>query len=205
MTGFNTSFTGDILNNNSKSWPSAGNITMPAFDMPIILQMDRVLCVVFGVPLNLVALNFVRSKHRRLSGHSGMFWVTVIIFNIFSLIQAFIELGIHLLNHEGWDDQRNFFCQIYSVIVGCPYALILTTLTLGTADRYASMAHPQFYRNYITKSRFLWTISTIFILIVGKNGSLFNSTSFKTAHIYIYFYTYIQYSLRPNLPPNVGL
>ena len=151
---------------------------MPAFDIPIILQIDRVFCVVFGIPLNLaVALNFVRSNHRRLSGHSGMFWVTVIIFNILSLIQSLIELGIHLLNHEGWNDQRNIFCQIYSVIVGCPYALILTTLTMGTADRYASMAHPQFYRNYITKTRVLWTIVTIFILIVGKKSIDFNSTS----------------------------
>jgi len=101
MAGFNTSYNDDIFYNKSKSWPSDGNITMPAFDMPIILQIDRVLCVVFGIPLNLVALNFVRSKHRRFSGHSGMFWVTVIIFNIFSLIKSFIELGIHLLNHEG--------------------------------------------------------------------------------------------------------
>ena len=175
MEDFITSYNDSIVfnNNNSKDSPSAGIITMPAFDMPIVLQMDRIFCVVFGIPLNLVALNFVRSKHRRLSGHSGMFWVTVIIFNILSLIQSLIELGIHLLNHEGWDEQRNFFCQTYSVIVGCPYALILTTLTMGTADRYVSMAHPQYYRNYITKTRILWTILTIFILIIGKSLIIF--------------------------------
>jgi len=174
MEYFNTSYNDYIVsNNNSKSWPSAGINTMPAFDMPIILQMDRVLCVVFGIPLNLIALNFVRSKNRRFSGHSGMFWVTVIVFNIFSLIQSLIEWGIHLLNHEGWDEQRNVFCQIYSVIVGCPYALILTILTLGTADRFTSMAHPQFYRNYVTKTRILWSILTIVFLIIGKSNLIF--------------------------------
>jgi len=119
MEYFNTSNNDYIVsNNNSKSSLSAGVSTMPAFDMPILLQIDRIFCVVFGIPLNLVALNYVRSKHRRLSGHSGMFWVTVIVFNILSFIQSLIELGIHLLNHEGWNVKRHFFCQIYSVIVG---------------------------------------------------------------------------------------
>jgi len=109
MADFNTSYNIDIVYNNSKSWPSAGNRNMPAFDMPVIVQMDRVLCVVFGIPFNLVALNFVRSKHRRFSGHSGMFWVTVIVFNIFFNLPAFHKIGNPLTEPRRVGRAKNVF------------------------------------------------------------------------------------------------
>lgn len=67
-------------------------------------------------------------------------------------IQLYIIFGVYPFKLQ---NKGIFLSDIYSGVVGCPHALILTTLTMGTADRFTSMAHPQFYSNPITKSRIL--------------------------------------------------
>jgi len=164
MAEFNN--TSDSFRNTSWRYSDDAN---PALEMPLVLQLDRIFCVVFGIPLNLISLSYVRSVfHHRESGHSGIFWTTVILFNCWSLFQSLTELAIYFLNQEGWYEQRNVFCQIYSIFVGCPYALLLTTLTLGTADRYTALVHTQFYRSHITKKRIFGALLLMVVIIVGK-------------------------------------
>jgi len=146
------------------------NLTeMPAYNMPIILRIDRILCIVLGIPLNLAVMaTGCCSSSRSTAERSGnLFWVTITFFNLLSLGQSSMELSIYYLNQQGEESISLLICRIYSVVVGCPYALLLTALTLATADRYSALVHPQFYQNYVTRTRIGWTMLFLFIIIIG--------------------------------------
>jgi len=156
--------------NASSTFENNTGSNIPVLDeMPILLQLDRIVCVVLGIPLNGVALVFLLYNLPE-SGHSGLFGAMAILFNYTTLSQFLVELAIYNLSKEERGEEiKHLLCKIFSVVVGCPYALLLTTLTLGTLDRYTALAHPQFYRNHISKTRICLGLLFIFTIIIGIN------------------------------------
>jgi len=148
------------------------NRRMPPFNLPLMmLRINQLLCIVFGIPLNgLVMVVIVRS--RQLWSTRNIFWLTVTFFNLLALVQAVMELDMFYLHQHG-DPDRFLICKIYSVTVGCPYALLLTTLTLASSDRYSALAHPWFYQRYVTKKRVVWTLLISVLAIIGTFIYLF--------------------------------
>lgn len=145
--------------------------TMPILVMPILARINRMVCTSLGIPLNLLVLSVI-VRSRQLWSPRNIFWLTVTFFNLLALVQSLMELTIYYLN-QGSDGSHVLLCQIYSVIVGCPYALLLTALTLATADRYSALAHPQFYQDYVTPSRIGWALGIVVVVITGKNAQTF--------------------------------
>ncbi len=166
----NESFDSSLENimHNISSYDIINNSGMPPFNLPLMLRINRLLCIIFGIPLNgLVLVVIVRS--RQLWSTRNIFWLTVTFFNLLALIQAVMEL-VMFYSHQHGDPDGFLICKIYSVTVGCPYALLLTTLTLASADRYSALAHPQFYQRYITKKRVTWTLLIIVLTILGDDS-----------------------------------
>jgi len=96
------------------------NLTeMPAYNMPIILRIDRILCIVLGIPLNLAVMaTGCCSSSRSTAERSGnLFWVTITFFNLLSLGQSSMELSIYYLNQQGEESISLVICRIYSVAV----------------------------------------------------------------------------------------
>lgn len=153
---------------NISSYDDISNSRMPPFNLPLMMRINRLLCIVFGIPLNgLVVVVIVRS--RQLWSTRNIFWLTVTFFNLLALVQAVLELAMFYLHQHG-DPDGFLICKIYSVAVGCPYALLLTTLTLASADRYSALVHPQFYQIHITKTRVTWTLLIIVLIIIGNDS-----------------------------------
>jgi len=123
-------------------------------------------CVVLGIPLNCAALMFLLYNLPK-SGQSGIIWAMAIVFNYTPLSQSLIEFEIYNnLSKEESEEERHIICEIYSAVVGCPYALLL-----GTLNRYTALAHSQFYKNHIPKTRICWGLLFIFSIIIGINIS----------------------------------
>ncbi len=159
------------LPNETISDSSFDNNRMPPFSLPLMMRINRFMCITLGLPLNaLVLVVIIRS--RQLWSSRNIFWITVTFFNLLALVQAFMELAMYYL-HQNGDPDGFLTCKIYSLIVACPYALLLTTLTLATADRYSALAHPQFYQRHVTEKRVIWTLLIIALVLIGNSVIIF--------------------------------
>lgn len=157
------------MNSSSTSAEAIDSSEVPGLAMPVILRINRIGCVAIGIPLNLIVLSVI-VRSRQLWSPRNIFWLAVTFFNLLALIQSVMELTIFYL-YQRSDGSHEMVCKAYSVMVGCPYALLLTALTLATADRYSALAHCQFYQNYVTPSRSILVLFTVVIVVVGKRIS----------------------------------
>lgn len=161
----------DVVSGNSSS--SNEMLTnMPVFQLSTFQLINRMLCTGFGIPLNVLIL-FVIIRSRSLNrSPRNAFWLTVTSFNLLALVKSLMELAVYYL-HRRSDGSHVLLCQFYSVAAGCPYALLLTALTLASADRYSAIAHPQFYQRHVSPTRIRRTLFVISTIIIGKLVILF--------------------------------
>ena len=139
---------------------------LPLFRMKTIKQVNRFICVILGIPLNLlVAVVILRSK--QLWSPRNIFWLAVTFFNLLALTQAIIELCIYYL-FQRRDGSHETLCQVYSTIVGSPYVLLLTGLMLATWDRYLALSRHQFYKRYASPRNVSLILLAVFCIIAGK-------------------------------------
>ena len=137
------------------------NLTdMPVFHMRTFQQINRLGCVVVGLPLNLLVIAVV-CRSKQLWSSRNISWLAVTFFNLLALVQSIVELCMFQLYKRN-DGSHLILCQIYSVLIGCPFALLLTGLTLAAIERYLALAHRHFHEKYatsrVTSCIFVFTI-----------------------------------------------
>lgn len=140
---------------------------MPVFDLTPVQQVNRFVCCIVGIPLNLTVFAVIlRSK--QLWSPRNIYWLAVTFFNLLAVLQAVTELTLFHL-YQKQDGSHEILCKIYSIIVGCPYNLLLTGLILASYDRYLALAHHQYYQDYVTAKYVSSILIADFFVIVGKS------------------------------------
>lgn len=139
---------------------------IPAFRLITIQQVNRILCCSLGIPLNILVVAVVLRSRQLWSGRN-IFWLAVTLFNLLAVVQAITELFISDLYRRS-DGSHQTVCIIYSILLGCPYDLVMSGLTLASWDRYLALARNQFYENYATPRNIGLILLIVFIVITGK-------------------------------------
>lgn len=139
---------------------------MPVFRMIIFQRINRILCSILGIPLNIVVVTVIL-RSRQLWSARNIFWLAVTFFNLLALAQSMTELIIFYLNRRA-DGSHEILCTIYSSFLGYPYALLLTGLTLASYDRYLALTCKQFYQNHATPKNIVSILVCVFLAITGK-------------------------------------
>lgn len=85
---------------------------------------------------------------------------------LLALTQLVTELTIFYLYRKA-DGSHQTLCAIYSVLLGYPYALLLTGLTLASWDRYLALARRQFYQHHVTPTNISIILIGVFIGVTG--------------------------------------
>ena len=143
---------------------------LPTFRLTTIQQVNRFVCGVVGIPLNLLVV-VVILRSRQLWSPRNIFWLAVTFFNVLALSQAITELSLFYLYQRG-DGSHQTLCLYYSTIVGSPYVLLLTALMLVTCDRYIAIVHRQLYEHYATSRNATLILFGTVIAVLG-NTKLF--------------------------------
>lgn len=154
------------MSNNCSNETSVGFGEIPAFRMLLIQQVIRIICSVLGIPLNFLVVAVILRSRQLWSGRN-IFWLAVTFYNLLALLQTSTELSIYHLYTRG-DGRHQKLCQIYSTLLGCPYGLLLSGLTLASWDRYLALARQHFYQHYATPKNISLILLTVFIMVTGK-------------------------------------
>lgn len=139
---------------------------IPAFRLSTIQQVNRMVCCSLGIPLNILVVAVVLRSRQLWSGRN-IFWLAVTLFNLLAVAQSITELFIADLYRRS-DGSHQIVCRIYSILLGCPYDLVMSGLTLASWDRYLALAHHHFYENYATPRNISLILLIVFITITGK-------------------------------------
>lgn len=143
-----------------------GNWTdMPAFRMQPFQHFNRLVSISFGIPLNLLVIAVV-CRSKQLWYPRNITWLAVTFFNLLALVQSVVELGIFTL-YKYNDGSHLLLCQLYSIMVGCPFALLLTGLTFGAVERYLAIAHRHFHEKHITPKVTLIILVACVVVVTG--------------------------------------
>ena len=162
-----------------------GSGDFPMFRLRTIQQVNRFVCGIIGIPLNLLVVAVIL-RSRQLWTARNIFWLAINFFNTLALTQAIIELAAFYLYQRG-DDSHRILCQIYSTIVGGPYVLLLAGLMLATLDRHLALVHRQFYQNYATPTNVIWILFGITLVVVGRYKLFFKFNGIISATNFNYF------------------
>lgn len=150
-----------------------GSAQMVALQMIPIQRINRVACCSLGFPLNIFIL-VVIARSRQLWSPRNIFWLGVTFINFLVIAQSLGELVTNVL-YQRQDESHLLMCQIYSTLLGCPFGLLLTSLTMASLDRYLALSRPQFYNNQVTVRRATIVLVGAFVLVAGNNN--FNPSS----------------------------
>lgn len=142
-------------------------VEMPVFRMRSFQMTNRIACCSIGVPLNIVVVAVV-VRARQLWSPRNMCWLALTLFNLLALAQSAAEVLIFHL-HTKADGSHELICKVYSLFVGCPYALLLSALTIASADRYLALVRRDFYRSHATCNRVAFVLIITTVLIAGAH------------------------------------
>lgn len=137
-----------------------------AFRLTTLQKFNRIFCCSLGTPLNILVVVVVLRSRQLWSGRN-IFWLAVTLFNLLAVVQSITELFIADLYRRS-DRSHQTLCIIYSILLGCPYDLVMSGLTLASWDRYLALARHQFYENYATPRNISLILLVVFIIITGK-------------------------------------
>ena len=138
---------------------------MVALEMIPVQWINRIVCCSLGIPLN-VFVPVVIARSRQLWSPRNIHWLGVTFINFAMILQLLAEL-ITNTQYQRKDGSHRLLCEIHSTLLGCPFGLLLTSLTLASLDRYLALIHPQFYRNRVTIKSSITVSVMAFLLVAG--------------------------------------
>ena len=112
--------------------------------MDTILASGHLICVLLGIPINLIIILLIIVRRRLRRQPRNLIWIGIGVSNIFVLITNTFELiGYYLPEAEE-------LCRIRFFLVGLPVACLLMNNILSMVDRYLAIFHPVWYRRCVT-------------------------------------------------------
>ena len=108
-----------------------------------ILIVLKCACSIIGIPLNLLIAITIISLRRLHSKPRNIFLLGITFSNLLIFVPAVIEIIYWILPLES-------VCQVYMVVVGLPYAILLLNIFLALTDRYAAIKYPKWHRKKVT-------------------------------------------------------
>ena len=112
--------------------------------MDNFVATNNFFCGVVGIPLNvLIAAYIVMTP--RLHNSRNIVWLGVAFSNVLVLFQHLIEFYAYLFQSETAN-------QIFSLVLGLPYASLALNLFLSLIDRYISIAYSPWYKRKVTNT-----------------------------------------------------
>ena len=140
---------------------------MVALNMIPIQRVNRVACCTLGLPPNLLVVLVVARSRQLWSSPRNIYWLGVTFINFLLILQSLGELVTNVL-YQRKDESYLFLCKIHSTLLGCPFGLLLTSLTLASFDRYLALSRPKFYQVHVTVKCATAVLSGVFLLVAGR-------------------------------------
>ena len=126
----------------------------------------RWVAIAIGLPLNfLVAWVILRSRWQH--NPRNVFWLGSIVCHLVTLLMGAFE-AILVINPP---QHPNVFCQIYVLLIGSPYTILLVSLLLATADRWIALSYPLRHRRHVTVFRVAVVLLSSWVLVLGAMTS----------------------------------
>ena len=123
----------------------------------------RWVIIAIGLPLNIL-VGWVILRNRRLHNPRNAFWLGSIVCHLVTLLMGAFE-AILVMKHP------NVFCQMYVLLVGSPYTILLVSLLLATADRWIALSYPLRHRRHVTVFRVAVVLLSSWVLVLGAMTS----------------------------------
>lgn len=143
----------NIASNASVVTPTSDAKQQEVF-MNTFLTCGNIICVLFGIPLNLVIIVFIAIRRRLRRQPRNIIWVGISLSNIFVLLFGF------------YSTEATELCRFRFFLLGFPYASVLMNHFLSLVDRYLSIFHSVWYRRCVTVRLVLGIQLTTFILLL---------------------------------------
>ena len=99
MPAYQSQKMNNLTNNESVVSYSPEDYLLPMFELSTAQLLNRLICAIFGIPLNLLVLALIIRS--RLWSSRNIFRLGVTFFNLIALLQAVIELVLVYLYHRG--------------------------------------------------------------------------------------------------------
>ena len=119
----------------------------------------QLLCVLFGIPANLVIILLIIFRRHLRHQPRNTIWIGIGVSNILFLFANLLEL-IGFYSTEASD-----LCRIRFFLIGFPVASLMMNHILSLADRYLSIFHSAWYRRCVTVRWVFGIQLTAFILL----------------------------------------
>lgn len=141
---------------------------LAAFHLGFYQQVNRIICFILGIPLNIFVLVVV-VRSRQLWAPRNIFWLGITLFNSIAEVDSIMELTTNYL-YQRSDGSHRLVCQIFSTQFGLPYSLLTAGLTLATCDRYLALARHRFYQKHANTKNAVWILIFTFVVVTGTTN-----------------------------------
>nr|CAG4651019.1 EOG090X07AI [Simocephalus serrulatus] len=154
-----------------KRWIQGLLLVVHSSEIPLRFRILLGCCVYATATAPLSTLNIILQPcfpipSSQFADLCGCFIGGVLIYMSIYVAQSITELFIADLYRRS-DGSHQIVCRIYSILLGCPYDLVMSGLTLASWDRYLALAHHHFYENYATPRNISLILLIVFIVITA--------------------------------------
>ncbi len=125
-----------------------------------VLFVFRTLAITLGLPVQFLVVNVIL-RNRQLHTPRNAFWLGNIACHFAILLMGIYEYWAVIVRTT-----NPTFCRIFCIMSGEPYATLLVSLLLATADRWFAINDPIKHRKYVTVSRVAGCLIISWILVV---------------------------------------
>lgn len=126
--------------------------------MDRFLASGHLICVLFGIPINLVIILFIVAQRHLRRQPRNIIWIGICFSNISVLFTNIIEL-------IGFFSPEMELCHIRFLLIGYPVASLLMNHLFSLVDRFISIFHSVLYRRRVTVRLVLGIQVVAFILL----------------------------------------
>ena len=155
-------------------WSSHFDVPVNILPMPEGQKIFRLTTVGVGLTFNVFVLVIV-SFSRQLRYPRHIFWAAVSLVDCFFLVQCVFETEI--IAHED-----SIICRIFVLFAGVDYSALLLFLFLAACDRYAAIAHYDWYTKKATNRAVILVLFGSFALTFIITASPFWTGFQSVAH-----------------------